>query len=307
MTILDAYAPLRLGTYRGRSVTVRRRPVGARRRLGVVRTPTFDLGRIGPDLVLEHGLGAGEISDDLTGLLSTELFEPGWLRGPDLFQDCFVGVVLTCAADPCDAWEAFYRNSLHRIDEEVRRVCAQPAATAAEVGSATPALNGSIEAFAPVNAEVVRLTVGTDVLELGSCFGFQALRLAAAGARVTASDVNVGSMHLLQDMSERLGIELTTRIFDARHVALPDRSVDTVLAIHLLEHLDDEDAQRVIAEACRVARRRVVVAVPFEDEPREEYGHLKQMTTEDLRSWGAAAGRPHTVHENHGGWLVIDC
>lgn len=297
MTALDAYAPLRLGTYEGRAVTVRRRPIGARRRLGVVRTPSFDLGRVGPDLVLEHGLDAADVSDDLTGLLSAELFEPGWLRGSDMFQDCFVGVVLTCAEEPVEAWECFYRNTLRRIDESL---AAPPQSTGAEP------LAGSIESFAPVNAEVSRLTVGDDVLELGSCFGFQALRLAAGGRRVLASDINVGSMQLLQDMSDRLGLTVSTRIFDARHVDLPAASVDTVLAIHLLEHLDDDDAHRVVAEACRVARRRVVVAVPFESEPREEYGHFTRMSTDDLHAWGRGSGLPYRVHENHGGWLVID-
>lgn len=300
---LDAYRACRFGQYRGQSVTVRRRLPGTRRRLGVRRTATFDLSREGDQLVLEHGLALDSISDDLTGLLSAELFEPGLLRGPNLFQDCFVGVVLTCAADPADAWEAFYRNTLREIDQAL--TTASGAAEAAQTPVPPPA-SGSIAAFAPVNAEVSRLAAGDRVLELGSCFGFQALRLAGAGKQVIASDINAGSMDLLADMSRRLRLDLRTVIGDARSLDLPDGSVDTVLAIHLLEHLDAEDAHRVIAQACRMARRRVVVAIPFEDEPREEYGHLRRMTLEDLRGWGAAAGHPFAVHENHGGWLVID-
>ena len=61
-----------------------------------------------------------------------------------------------------------------------------------------------------------------------------------------------------------------------------------------------------LAEMLRVARRRAVVAVPFEDEPTPAWGHVRTFDRDDLRALGAAAGLPFTVTEHHGGWLVID-
>lgn len=286
---LDAYRPSSDGVYATPHLLVRRSRTGSRRTDGV-HTKTFDLHRDRGRLLIDHHLGTESVSDDLTGLLSEELFDAGWLRGPELFEELFVGVVLTCAEDPLDAWSAFYRNTIARLDETVTR----------------PGGEGSIAAYAPVHAQIAALVRGTRVLELGCCFGFQALRLARDGYRVTASDLSPATIKLLDDMSRRLGIPLRTLVADAARVSLRDDVADTVLAIHLLEHVEEELTLSILREACRLARRRVVVAVPFEDVPSEEYGHLRALTLDDLRSWGRATGWAWHAYEHHGGWLVLD-
>lgn len=52
--------------------------------------------------------------------------------------------------------------------------------------------------------------------------------------------------------------------------------------LHVLEHVDAGTAGALVGEAVRIARRRVVVAVPYEAEPTALYGHL-----------------------HRGGWLVL--
>ena len=47
------------------------------------------------------------------------------------------------------------------------------------------------------------------VLELGCCFGFLSLRLAAAGRTVTASDLSPGTVRLLAAVAPELGVRLT--------------------------------------------------------------------------------------------------
>jgi hypothetical protein len=94
-------------------------------------------------------------------------------------------------------------------------------------------------------------------------------------------------------------------------VPLPDGTAETVTALHLLEHLDDAAIDTVVDEALRLARRRVVVAVPFEDEPRACYGHIQRFDLARLRLLGARLSDEHpgvtaSVHEFHGGWLVLD-
>ena len=79
-----------------------------------------------------------------------------------------------------------------------------------------------------------------------------------------------------------------------------------MFAVHLLEHLPPALAPRVVGEMLRVARRRVVVAVPFEDAPNPTWGHVRTFDLAALDALGAGSGHPYVVDEHHGGWLVVD-
>lgn len=264
-----------------------------RRHLGAVRTEHFDVHREGHRVHLVHAIPDDRIDNDLAGLLSDELFQPGWLRGQDLFERLLTGIVVSSADDPTDAWAGFYRNTLARVSQALR-------------GAGGRAAHGSIDGYAPVYRRVESHLAGGTALEVGSCFGFLSLRLAAAGRQVTASDVSPGTVDLLDAVARRLDVRLETSVADATRLPWGDRSFDNVLLIHLLEHLEPALGDRAVAEAVRVARRRVVVAVPFEDEPDETWGHVRTVTLDDLAGWGEASGHPYRVTEHHGGWLVVD-
>ncbi len=232
------------------------------------------------------------MDDDLAGLLQDELFGPGWLRGPDLYERVFTGVVRTSADDALASWELFYLNTLARLE-------GPPDAAA---GS-----HGSIAGYAPVHDHVLELLPERgSVLEMGSYFGFLSLRIAGDGRRTIASDVSAGTVRLLGQMAPRLGVGLTTLVADAARHPGADRSVDTVLAVHLLEHLEAPHGGQVLTEALRLAASRVVVAVPLEEEANETYGHVRTVSLDDLHRWGRASGCRFDVHEHHGGWLVLD-
>lgn len=92
---------------------------------------------------------------------------------------------------------------------------------------------------------------------------------------------------------------------------LPSGSADTVTALHLIEHLPDEVMTAVCDEALRLARRRVVIAVPFEDEPRECYGHVQRFDPARMRRLADTLTDRHpgiSAHtfDFHGGWLILD-
>ena len=266
-------------------------PVRPRRTLGMVRTDHFDL-RHDELIRLTHRVGATDLHAGLAGLLAEELFGPGWLRGSELFERILTGIVLSSRTDPLEAWELFYRNSLREI-------------ATATGGEDDSGLHGSITGYAPVYGHAEELLRGDSVLELGSCFGFFSLRQVAT-RRVTAVDLSPGTVRLLHTISPRLGPAVDALTADAAHVPLPDAYADTVVALHLLEHQDPEHGDRVLADAIRMARRRVVVAVPFEDEPEETWGHLRTFNLDDLATWARHTRLPHDVHEHHGGWLILD-
>lgn len=231
---------------------------------------------------LTHPLDEATVSDHrvVAGLCS--LIESGALIGQDQFEYAFTRVVESCGSDPAVAWRAFYRNSVRDL-----RAGQSP--------------------FGPVHHRARSLLVGASVLEMGSCFGFLALQCAQDGYAVTACDICPGALELLGAAAADLGADVTTLLGDARALPCPPDSVDTVTLIHLLEHLDDADVHAAVGEALRVARRRVVIAVPYETEPAAHFGHRLRLTETDLRRWAEPWPDCHAaIINDHGGWLVLD-
>jgi SAM-dependent methyltransferase len=225
---------------------------------------------------VEHDITPAELSNDLAGWIADDL-------DPAAFEETFVAVVQD--VDP--GWTLFYRNTLAAL-------------------AAGGAHGGTNAGMAPVRVRAAALAVGPHVVELGCCFGFLSLRLAADGHRVTAVDLVPGTARLLAHVSEQLGTPVATLAGNALAVPLADASADTVFAVHLLEHLPRGLDAAVLADMLRVARQRVVVAVPFEDEPAPTWGHVRTFDLDDLHALGATTGLPYTVDEHHGGWLVVD-
>lgn len=265
----------------------------------IVRTEHFRLGRDGKRMRVCHGMRPHELDNDVARLLVDELFAPGWLSGGEVFERVFTGIVRSTVHDPLLAWNTFYGNTLSRIRQEWEgRRAVGPSATAA---------HSSIADIAPVYQRVLQLVGDGKVVDLGSCFGFLALLLAERPRNsVTASDLVPGTVNLLKVIAENRRLPLETLVCDAAWVPLPDAAADTVTMIHLLEHLEEDRGIAVVSEALRLARRRVVVAVPIEEAPNPTYGHLRVFDRATLRQLGQSSGHCFTVSEHHGGWLVIE-
>ena len=190
------------------------------------------------------------------------------------------GIVRSTVGDPLTAWSTFYANSL--------AVLRHPGDPRPSRDRREASLAGG---FAPVHARALDEVVGTTVADLGSCFGFLPLLMTERGLDVVATDHTVGTMTLLAAVARGGAVpaardRLRTLACDARAVPLADDAVDTVTAIHLLEHLPASESAAILDEAVRVARRRVVVAVPYEDVPDPVYGHLRRFTADDLVALG---------------------
>ncbi|WP_238423208.1 mycofactocin oligosaccharide methyltransferase MftM [Gordonia sp. 'Campus'] len=230
---------------------------------------------------IAHPFDEGSVSDAgvVDGLVS--LVDAGVLSGQEQFEAAALGIIHTSAASATDAWSAFYRNSLRE-------------------------LRCGISAFAPVHQRARALLRGRSVLEVGSCFGFFALGCAMEGFDVSACDISPGAVSLLSAAARRQGVSVDATVGDATALPYPDGFADTVTLIHLLEHLDASAALTAITEALRVARRRVVVGVPFEEQPSPHFGHVLRLRESDLYSWARQV--PHAGAEvlvDHGGWLVL--
>jgi len=139
------------------------------------------------------------------------------------------------------------------------------------------------------------------VLEVGCNWGFILANCRGqAGVDVNPDLVNMASI---------LNPDAEFQVADARKLPYPDKAFGTVMLPEVLEHLPFEDVERAVAEACRVARNRVLVTIP---DGREERGdsdiarspkhawiadieHMNQ-----VRAWLRHYGHPGSKHGEHG-------
>jgi malonyl-CoA O-methyltransferase len=103
----------------------------------------------------------------------------------------------------------------------------------------------------PIVRDLIGPVAGLSVLDLGCGTGRHALRLAAAGAEVTAVDFSEG---MLAEARRKPGAELVRFLVHDLHdpLPLPAGSFDRVVSGLVLEHLRDLDG--FFREVCRMLR-----------------------------------------------------
>ena len=138
------------------------------------------------------------------------------------------------------------------------------------------------------------LVRGSSVLDVACGPGVYAAALAGAGRRVVGVD---GARALLTAARSRSGLAAAT-CADVLHLPFRDRAFDTTLLLSILEHVDDA---RLLREAARVTRQRIVAQVPL-TEPGwlaeagllfshwMDRSHLRTYSEGDLGRLAAAAG-----------------
>lgn len=266
MTEIDALAPGVIGRWTREHVIVERAED--------VSPGTLVMSRTSTGLAVRHALTPSQLAESLVDSITDQ----GLTQRE--FELVLVGLVRSTVDDPVQAWVTYYKNSLDQI------------------------LSGA-SSFAPVHEFAESLVIGS-VLDLGSCFGFFPLRLKLRGTPTTATDLSAGTMRLLQTVAPFLGVDLEVVTADASGVPVADNSADTVTALHLLEHVDAHLGEQILDEALRIARHRVVIAVPFEDEATLCHGHVRVFDSKSLTALGRRTARPFEVIEFHGGWLILD-
>lgn len=250
-----------------------------------LQTPHFLIagGRVRPRV--------GEISNELADHIAAELVPLGLVPDGAAFERVFVDAVLSTRPDPDRAWAAFYTNTLRRLRHRD--------------GAGT----GSVATFARIYDHALSLVRGTSVLDVGSCFGFLPLLAAERypGLKVIGTDLVPAAAALAGRISRAGGGRARFAAADLLKLPASDESADTVLAVHVLEHLPAGTTARALAQLRRVARQRVIIAVPLEQVPDPVFGHLQAFDLPRLVRMGAQApGWRYSVHGADGGWLVLD-
>jgi len=233
------------------------------------------------------------ISNELADHIAAELAPLGLVPDSSAFEQIFVDTVVATrpdGADPMQAWAVFYRNTMRRLRRGERGA------------------TGCVATFARIYAHALSLIRGTTVLDVGCCFGFLPLLAAERYPNLTVigADLLPAAATLASRISRAKGGR--TRFLAADLLALPcaSQTMDTVLAVHVLEHLPAEACRPALAQLCRVARHRVVIAVPLEENPDRTFGHLQAFDLPRLAGLGDVQGWSQAVHAADGGWLVLD-
>ncbi len=262
----------------------------------VHETNRFVVFVVGDATVVLHGLEPPEVDNDLAELVASELVRPGHAEIPNAFERCFAGVVLSSAPTPREAWRAFYANTLSRLRE---------------VAPGTlPEDYGPVAVFGRIYEHARALVVGSSLLDVGTCFGFFPLLLQRAEPEleIVALDLSAPILELARDVALSLDHANHARFVRGNACGLPftDDSFDTVTALHVMEHLQPQAASQALVEMCRVARHRVVVTVPMEEEADLAYDHAQSFDRERLISFGEETGWRCGFEEYLGGWVVLE-
>lgn len=71
---------------------------------------------------------------------------------------------------------------------------------------------------------------------------------------------------------------------DITNLPFAEGSIDCVTALEIIEHLNNKDLKRALSEIRRVAKKMIIVSVPFEESPLSEASHhLQYFDSEKLR------------------------
>jgi len=233
------------------------------------------------------------ISNELADHIAAELAPLGLVPDASAFEQIFTETVLATDPDPMRAWRSYYGNTLRRLRRPDR------------------GRTDCVATFARIYAHALSLIRGVTVLDVGCCFGFLPLLAADADPRlrVIGTDLVPASAALAARICMARGSRARFAAADLLALPVASQAVDTVLAVHVLEHLPAEASGRALAQLRRVARRRVVIAVPLEEVPDPTFGHAQAFDLPALARIGAdldASGWSRAVHAADGGWLVLD-
>lgn len=149
---------------------------------------------------------------------------------------------------------------------------------------------------ASVEAILAEVRGGT-VLEAGCGRGYLARQLTEVADHVTAVDIVLPADLPGHD-------RLTFEPADVESLPYPDKSFDSVVCTHTLEHV--QDIQTALSELRRVARERVIVVVPRERPYRFSFNlHLHFFPYP--WSWQAVAGVvPGAILRDLGDWFYVE-
>ena len=257
-------------------------------------------------VILLHIFKQGEINADLIRFIEEELPAFGIIESEKQFGATLFAVLASTFSAPRDQpaiWRRFCLNTL----DSLRNHIAHP-------DLITP--TSYIGPFAAIYRRAFDLFTGQSLLDVGCSFGFLPILTAERypQARIMGIDKNPDAITFSTDLAAITGTHsMTFTLLDLlSEDFLKQGSFDTVTAIHLLEHLTEQDIPTALAHLLKVTNKRLLIAVPYEEAAQPLYDHQQIFTSEKLKRWGTwcveqlkGKGR-YWYEEVMGGMLIIE-
>lgn len=249
----------------------------------IQETPHFLFARV-PNtqkIILVHQLADDELDNNIGQYLMQELAPHGLMTSESAFGAALVGVVnSTNPHHPADAWGLFSLNTLQRLREQIDN----PPANNDKHDFITP--------FASIYRYLFSQKVGTSLLDVGCACAFWPLLVAEREAgkhtRIVGADNRQEAITLSQNMAALANINGVK--FVQSDLLTPDfaelGTFDTVTAIHLIEHIPEGKLPDALTNLLKATRKRLLIAVPYEQQAEIAYGHEQVFSHEKLERWG---------------------
>ncbi len=257
--------------------------------------------------ILLHTFHQDDIDADLICFITDELSAFSIIPTIRTFGARLFGIMASTFPSPrhqATIWNHFCLNTLTRLRSQI----SQSLLTGDQSPYITP--------FANIYRRIAELFTGQSLLDVGSSFGFFPILMAElfSDRPIIGCDNNPDAVTLATNLVQATGTPQTT--FILRDVLAADFSdlgyFDTVTAIHLLEHLSEEQVSLALTNLLRASRHHLIIAVPYEEQPEAAYGHLQIFTPEKLEYWGQwcleqlqGKGR-YSYEEVMGGLLIVE-
>jgi hypothetical protein len=235
-----------------------------------------------PAAIIVHCFAPGEMDADIGDYFLRELKPVGVLANEQDFGNVFGAVV--CSLYPRDAQRALHlygSNTLRRYQDILK--AAPDAASSSE---------GTINAFASLYRRVFALLRGQSFLDVGCSFGFLPLLIAErfpSLARIVGVDILTAPFPVVRALARERHL-YNVHFYQADLLATDFNALgrfDTVVALHVLEHLNEPEMYRALAHLWQVTEQRLIIAVPYEEgEPEIIYGHKQLFTHTKLEAVG---------------------
>lgn len=257
-------------------------------------------------VILMHTFKQGEINADLICFIEEELPAFGIIESEKQFGATLFAVLASTFSAPRDQpaiWRRFCLNTL----DSLRNHIAHP-------DLITP--TSYIGPFAAIYRRAFDLFTGQSLLDVGCSFGFLPILAAERypQARIMGIDKNPDAITFSTDLAAITSTHsMTFTLLDLlSEDFLKQGDFDTVTAIHLLEHLTEQDIPTALDHLLKVTNKRLLIAVPYEEAAQTLYNHQQIFTSEKLKYWGTwcveqlkGKGR-YWYEEVMGGMLIIE-
>lgn len=235
-----------------------------------------------PGTIIVHWFAPEEIDSDVSHYLVRELKPFGILTQPQHFGQIQGGIVGSLFPDDVHrAWRFFGENTLQRLLTFMATAYTPPLPDYATIGM-----------FATLYQRVLELRVGPRFLDAGCASGFLPLLVSERVpflTEIVGVDIQQEAFEVAQTIAEERQLQNVrfshADLLSSNFCALGH--FDTVVALHVLEHLAEEEMYQALNNLLAAASQRLILAVPYEgNEPELAYGHQQVFTRAKLEAVG---------------------